>query len=77
MQGRESAFLTVWAGPLTKEYLLRRAQAFDRRRERQSANRRTVKELLSVVLATEAQLPTSMRTLLKAVNLFREPVHQA
>jgi len=65
------------AGYLTEEFILRGAQVFDRRRERQSANRRAAKELLSIILATATQLPTSMRTLLKAVNLFREPVHQA
>ncbi|OQW36064.1 MAG: hypothetical protein A4E19_15400 [Nitrospira sp. SG-bin1] len=76
LQGMGSAFLTLRTGYLTEEYILRGAQAFDRRRERQSANRRAAKELLGVVLATAAQLPASMRTLLKAVNLFREPVHQ-
>lgn len=59
-----------------EEYILRGAEAFDRRRERQSANRRATKELLGVILATASQLPASMRTLLKAVNLFREPAHQ-
>ncbi len=77
LQGMGSAFLTLRTGYLTEEYILRGAQAFDRRRERKSANRRAAKELLGVVLATAAQLPASMRTLLKAVNLFREPVHQA
>ncbi len=61
-----SAFLTLRTGYLTEEYILRRAQAFDRWRERQSANRRAAKELLGVVRATVAQLPASMRTLLKA-----------
>ncbi len=28
-------------------------------------------------MATASQLPASMRTLLKALNLFREAVHQA
>lgn len=77
LQGIGSAFLTLRTGYLTEEYILRGAQAFDRRRERQSANRRAAKELLGVVLATAAQLPASMRTVLKAVNLFREPAHQA
>lgn len=77
LQGMGSAFLTLRTGYLTEEYILRGAQAFDRRRERKSANRRAAKELLGVVLATAAQLPASMRTLLKAVNLFREPVHQS
>ena len=35
------------------------------------------KELLGVILATATQLPASRHTLLKAVNLFREPAHQA
>ena len=69
--------MTLRTGYLTKEYILCGAQAFDRRRERQSANRRAAKELLGVVRATVAQLPASMRTLLKAVNLFRKPAHQA
>ena len=77
LQGMGSAFLTLRTGYLTEEYILRGAQAFDRRRERQSANRRAAKELLGVVLATAAQLPASMRTFLKAANLFREPAHQA
>ncbi|HSA85904.1 MAG TPA: DUF697 domain-containing protein [Nitrospira sp.] len=77
LQGMGSAFLTLRTGYLTEEYILRGAQAFDRRRERQSANRRAAKELLGVVLTTAAQLPASMRTFLKAVNLFREPAHQA
>lgn len=77
LQGMGSAFLTLRTGYLTEEYILRGAQAFDRRRERQSANRRAAKELLGVVLATAAQLPASMRTLLKAANFFREPAHQA
>jgi hypothetical protein len=77
LQGMGSAFLTLRTGYLTEEYILRGAQAFDRRRERQSANRRAAKELLGVVLATAAQLPASMRTFLKAANFFREPVHQA
>ncbi|HEY5932740.1 MAG TPA: DUF697 domain-containing protein [Nitrospira sp.] len=77
LQGMGSAFLTLRTGYLTEEYILRGAQAFDRRRERRSANRRAAKELLGVVLATASQLPASMRTLLKAVNLFREPAHQA
>lgn len=55
---------------------LRGTQAVDRRQERQLANRRAVKEL-DVVLATAAQLLASMRILLKAVNLLREPAHQA
>jgi len=76
LQGMGSAFLTLRTGYLTEEYILRGAQAYDRRRERQSANRRAAKELLGVVLATASQLPASMRTLLKAVNLFREPAHQ-
>jgi len=76
LQGIGSAFLTLRTGYLTEEYILRGAQAFDRRRERQSANRRAAKELLGVVLTTAAQLPASMRTVLKAVNLFREPAHQ-
>lgn len=37
-------FLTLRTGYLTEGYMLRRAQAFDRRRERQSANRRAAKE---------------------------------
>lgn len=53
--------------------LLRGAPAFDGRQERQSANRRAAKELLGIVLATAGQLPPSMRTFLKAVDLFREP----
>ena len=77
LQGMGSAFLTLRTGYLTEEYILRGAQAFDRRRERQSANRRAAKELFGVILATASQLPASMRTFLKAVNLFREPVHQA
>ncbi|MFY4728651.1 DUF697 domain-containing protein [Nitrospira sp. BLG_2] len=77
LQGMGSAFLTLRTGYLTEEYILRGAQAFDRRRERKSANRRAAKDLLGVVLATAAQLPASMRTLLKAANLFREPVHQS
>ena len=77
LQGMGSAFLTLRTGYLTEEYILRGAQAFDRRRERQSANRRAAKELLGVVLATAAQLPTSMRTFLKAANFFREPARQA
>jgi hypothetical protein len=76
LQGIGSAFLTLRTGYLTEEYILRGAQAFDRRRERQSANRRAAKELLGVVLATAAQLPASMRTVLKAANFFREPAHQ-
>jgi len=77
LQGMGSAFLTLRTGYLTEEYILRGAEAFDRRRERQSANRRAAKGLLGVVLATAAQLPASMRTFLKAANLFREPAHQA
>ena len=77
LQGMGSAFLTLRTGYLTEEYILRGAEAFDRRRERQSANRRAAKDLLGVVLATAAQLPASMRTFLKAANFFREPVHQA
>ena len=77
LQGMGSAFLTLRTGYLTEEYILRGAQAFDRRRERQSANRRAAKELLGVILTTAAQLPASMRTLLKAANFFREPAHQA
>ena len=73
----ERAFLRLQAGSLTEEYILRRAQAFDRRRERQSANRRAAKGLLGVVLATAAQLPTSTPTFLKAANFFREPAYQA
>lgn len=69
--------MTLRTGYLTEEYILRGVQAFDRRRERQSANRRAAKELPGVILATVSQLPASMRTLLKAVNLFREPAHQA
>jgi len=72
-----SAFLTLRIGYLTEEYILGGAQAFDRRRECQSANRHKAKELLGIILATAAQLPTSMRTLLKAANFFREPAHQA
>lgn len=53
------------------------AEAFDRRRERQSANRHAAKDLLGVVLATTAQLPASIRTFLKAANFFCEPAHQA
>lgn len=77
LQGMGSAFLTLRTGYLTEEYILRGAQAFDRRRERQSANRRAAKDLLGVILATAAQLPASMRTFLKAANFFREPVQQA
>jgi hypothetical protein len=62
-------------GYLTEEYILRGAQAFNRRRERQSASRRVARELLGVVLATASQLPASLRTLLKAENLLRKPVH--
>jgi hypothetical protein len=40
----ESAFLTLQTGYLTEEYILRGAQALDRHRERQLANRRAAKE---------------------------------
>jgi hypothetical protein len=63
-------------GYLTEKYILWGARTFDCRRERQPANRRAAKELLGVVLAIAAQLPASMRTLLKAMNFFREPAHQ-
>lgn len=39
-----SAFLTLRTGYLTEEYILQGAHAFDRGRERQSANRRAAKE---------------------------------
>lgn len=71
-----SAFLRVRTGYLTEEYILCGAQAFDRQQKRQPANRHAAKELLGVILATASQLPASMRILLKAVNLFREPDHQ-
>jgi hypothetical protein len=46
MQGMESAFLGLRTGylTLTEESILCGAQAFDHRRERQSANRRAAKE---------------------------------
>lgn len=77
VQGMGSAFLTLRTGYLAEEYILRGAEAFDRRRERKSATRRAAKELLGVVLSTAARLPTSMRTVLRAMNLFKEPVPQA
>lgn len=76
LQGMGSAFLTLRTGYLTEEYILRGADAFDRRRERKSATRRAAKELFGVVLSTAARLPTSMRTVLRAMNLFKDPVPQ-
>ncbi|MFO0775421.1 MAG: DUF697 domain-containing protein [Nitrospiraceae bacterium] len=76
LQGMGSAFLTLRTGYLAEEYILRGAEAFDRRRERKSASRRAAKDLLGVVVSTAAQLPASMRTILKAVNVFRDPVPQ-
>lgn len=39
--------------------------------------RRAAKALIGVVLATDSQLPASMPTLPKTVNLFCKPAHQA
>lgn len=76
LQGMGSAFLTLRTGYLAEEFILRGSEAFDRRRERKSATRRAARELVGVVLSTAAQLPASMRTLLRALNGFKEPASQ-
>jgi len=67
-----SAFLTLRISSLAEEFTLRGAQAFDHQQERPFGNRCMGKELPSVSPASAAQLLTSMHTVVKAVNCFRE-----
>lgn len=76
LQGMGSAFLTLRTGYLAEEYIMRGAGEFDRGRERRSANKRAARELLGVVAGAVANLPSSMRTLLRTVKLFKEPARQ-